>query len=173
MTSHVTVGMQVPQQQRDCEPRQWGGAIRPFNEGVMAGSSIPCGSPHVRCTPRGGVTYRTCGGPDGIRKIAHVRFVSPCLIQVRLEEGLFVTLPDLSTLQLVYAPWAVHFHPNGGQFDFVWLSARTLHGAYAPWGARVVPGRLTKSRNTHPENITALLRREQAEPFELRLHGGR
>ena len=25
---------------------------------------------------------------------------------------------------------AVQFHPNGCQFDFVWLSARTLNGAY-------------------------------------------
>ena len=25
---------------------------------------------------------------------------------------------------------AVQFHPHGGQFDFVWLSARTPHGAY-------------------------------------------
>ena len=25
---------------------------------------------------------------------------------------------------------AVQFHPHGGQIDFVWLSARTPHGAY-------------------------------------------
>ena len=29
----------------------------------------------------------------------------------------------------VYAPRAVQFHPNGGQFGFVWLPARTPHGA--------------------------------------------
>ena len=29
-----------------------------------------------------------------------------------------------------YASQAVQFHPDGGQFDFVWLSARTPHGAY-------------------------------------------
>jgi len=29
-----------------------------------------------------------------------------------------------------YAPRAVQFHPHGGQSDFVWLSARTPHGAY-------------------------------------------
>ena len=36
-----------------------------------------------------------------------------------------------------YAARAVQFHPHGGQFDFVWLSARTMHphGAYA-WRAR-------------------------------------
>ena len=34
---------------------------------------------------------------------------------------------------LVYAPQAVQFHPGGGQFDFVWLSARTKH----PCGACV------------------------------------
>ena len=26
-----------------------------------------------------------------------------------------------------YASRAVHFHPNGGQFDFVWHPARTPH----------------------------------------------
>ena len=30
----------------------------------------------------------------------------------------------------VYASRAVQFHPHGGQFDFVWISARTPHGAY-------------------------------------------
>ena len=29
-----------------------------------------------------------------------------------------------------YAPRAVQFHPHGSQSDFVWLSARTPHGAY-------------------------------------------
>ena len=33
-------------------------------------------------------------------------------------------------LRLWYASRAVQFHPHGGQFDFVWLSARTPHGAY-------------------------------------------
>ena len=28
------------------------------------------------------------------------------------------------------AAWDVQFHPHGGQFDFVWLSARTPRGAY-------------------------------------------
>ena len=35
-----------------------------------------------------------------------------------------------------YAPSALQFHPNGGQFDFVWLSARTMHphgGASYVW----------------------------------------
>ena len=30
----------------------------------------------------------------------------------------------------MYVPRAVQFHPHGGQFDFVWLSARTPHGVY-------------------------------------------
>jgi len=30
----------------------------------------------------------------------------------------------------VTAARAVQSHPHGGQFDFVWLSARTPHGAY-------------------------------------------
>ena len=29
-----------------------------------------------------------------------------------------------------YASQAVQLHPDGGQFDFVWLSARTPHEAY-------------------------------------------
>ena len=46
-------------------------------------------------------------------------------------------------------------HPNGGQFDFVWLSARTPHGNYAPWGrTRGEPNKIKK--NTHPKNITSL-----------------
>ena len=35
----------------------------------------------------------------------------------------------------MYASRAVQFHPHSGQFDFVWLSARTPHGAYV-WCAR-------------------------------------
>ena len=34
-----------------------------------------------------------------------------------------------------YAPRAVQFHPHGGQSDFVWLPARTPHGAHV-WRAR-------------------------------------
>ena len=33
-------------------------------------------------------------------------------------------------LGLGYAPWAVQFRPNGGQFDFARSSARTPHGAH-------------------------------------------
>ena len=33
-------------------------------------------------------------------------------------------------LQVRLANSRVQFHPHGGQFDFVWLSARTPHGAY-------------------------------------------
>ena len=35
-----------------------------------------------------------------------------------------------------YASRAVQFHPNGGQYDFVWPSARTMHphgGATYVW----------------------------------------
>ena len=32
-----------------------------------------------------------------------------------------------------YVSRAVHFHPDGGRFDFVWPSARTLRGAYVWW----------------------------------------
>ena len=31
---------------------------------------------------------------------------------------------------VVYASRAVQFHPDGGQSDFAWLSARTPHGVY-------------------------------------------
>ena len=36
----------------------------------------------------------------------------------------------------LYASRAVQLHPHGGQFDFVWLSARTPHGAYVWWARR-------------------------------------
>ena len=46
-------------------------------------------------------------------------------------------LPKVATDQpLVYASRAVQFHPDGGQFGFVWLSARTMHphgGASYVW----------------------------------------
>ena len=62
----------------------------------------------------------------------------------------------------MYASWAVQFHPHGGQFDFVWLPARTLDAP--PWGVRVV--RPTKSKkNTHPKNITALFRGRGFAPW--------
>ena len=32
--------------------------------------------------------------------------------------------------EATYGSRAVQFHPHGGQSDFVWLSARTPHGAY-------------------------------------------
>ena len=37
---------------------------------------------------------------------------------------------DKTTANGAYASRAVQFHPNGGQSDFVWLPARTRHGAY-------------------------------------------
>ena len=36
-------------------------------------------------------------------------------------------LPELILPYLRCAPWAVQFHPDGGLFDFVWRSARTMH----------------------------------------------
>ena len=44
-----------------------------------------------------------------------------------------------------YVPRSVQYHPYGGQFDIVRLSARTPHGVHRTCGE---PGRLTKSRNT-------------------------
>ena len=29
-----------------------------------------------------------------------------------------------------HASWAAQFHPNGGEFEFIWLSTRMPHGAY-------------------------------------------
>ena len=49
----------------------------------------------------------------------------------------------------MYASRALQFHPDGGQFDFVWLS-RT----YAPWGVRVVSQ--TKSRKIPTHNTLPL-----------------
>ena len=43
-------------------------------------------------------------------------------------------LPSLPFIYVLlaggHASRAVQFHPDGGQFDLVWLSARTPHGAY-------------------------------------------
>ena len=50
-----------------------------------------------------------------------------------------------------YASRAVQFHPDGGQFDSVLLSARTMH---LPWGVRVVG--LKKSRTIPTRNILPL-----------------
>ena len=35
-----------------------------------------------------------------------------------------------SQVNRVYVSRAVQFHPDGGRSDFVWLPARTPHGAY-------------------------------------------
>ena len=40
-----------------------------------------------------------------------------------------LVLEDSQDLYKKYASRAVQFHPHGGQFDFVWLSARAPHGA--------------------------------------------
>ena len=42
----------------------------------------------------------------------------------RLDPGL---LAPLTSLQILYAPWAVQCHPHGSQLDFAWPSARTMH----------------------------------------------
>jgi len=54
------------------------------------------------------------------------------LAQLRMLKWLFLE-EKLDFVQLFlqgYASRAVQFHPHGGQSDFVWLSARTPHGAY-------------------------------------------
>ena len=38
--------------------------------------------------------------------------------------------PEFCKAVKKYASRAVQFHPHGGKSDFVWLSARTPHGAY-------------------------------------------
>ena len=50
-----------------------------------------------------------------------------------------------------YTPRAVQFHPDGCQFDFARLSARTMHphGAYEWWAWR-------NEGNPNPKNVTAL-----------------
>ena len=54
---------------------------------------------------------------------------------------------------LVYASRAIQSHPDGGQFDFVWLSARTMH---APWGYIVRVASQTKSRKIPTRNTLPL-----------------
>ena len=56
-------------------------------------------------------------------------------------------------LETMYPSRAVQFHPHGGQFDFVWLSARTPHGG-ASYVWRVVSQ--TKSREIPTRNTLPL-----------------
>ena len=67
------------------------------------------------------------------------------------------------------ASWAVQFHPHGGQFDVVWLPARTMH---PPWGVRVVSQtKLTKipTRNMLP--LFCVIREHQGQVRHLPRHG--
>ena len=114
-----------------------------FRKGLVAVKSISFGSPRARCTPMG----RTCGGPSGfIQKITLVRFNSPLCArygpEVVVGKSFFMSWlgawetwlnfdtkrgPDGGTRRE-----PLNLTPMGGQFDFVWLSARTMHphGAY-------------------------------------------
>ena len=66
------------------------------------------------------------------------------LITVVLRGSTGLGLGSVARMVVKYASRAVQFHPHGGQSDFVWLSARTPHGAYVrrasrnridpPWG---------------------------------------
>ena len=61
------------------------------------------------------------GGPLNFAVVAIFNFLTPMMPR---------NLVSKITLMKRYASGAVQFHPHGGQFDFVWLSARTPHGAY-------------------------------------------
>ena len=60
-----------------------------------------------------------------------------------------------------YAPRAVQLHPDGGQFDFVWPPARTMH---TPMWALSTCGESDEiKKNTHPTYITAAFREQVLE----------
>ena len=40
------------------------------------------------------------------------------------------TFTPCAGIVVSYVSRAVQFHPHGGQFDFVWIPARTHHEAY-------------------------------------------
>ena len=61
-----------------------------------------------------------------------------------------------------YAGWAVQFSPSGGQFDLVWLFARTRHEAYVWCGE---PHEIKET--THPNIYYHPILRVQ----DLQLHG--
>ena len=71
------------------------------------------------------------------------------------------TPPRTTSCGRSYAPPAVQFHPNGGQFDFLRSSARTRPDA--PWVVRVAS--LAKSRETPTWNLLPL--------FSVSRHGAR
>ena len=125
----------------------------PFNSTPMGVNPISSGSPHVR--PMG--VHRTCGVPDEIKKSTHPKDMTalsrdqgrpgPADAQrtrqdragqarQRTPAGTSSTTPHPTQRPRAHVrvrePF--NFTPHGGQFDFVWLSARTPHGEYV-WRA--------------------------------------
>ena len=89
-----------------------------------------CGEPNeTGLTPMG----VELNGSQVRRRVEHVR-PSPA---DQLREHDRVPRPAADSGLLRYASRAVQFHPDGGQVDFVWLPARTMHphGAHV-WRAR-------------------------------------
>ena len=71
----------------------------------------------------------TCGGPKETGLNPHRGGIGPLPAGTasRLKRESFMA--EYGGIRAWYLR-AVQFHPHGGQFDFVWLSARTPHGAY-------------------------------------------
>ena len=108
-------------------PRTTGGRTHhePFNFNPMVVNPISSGSPHVR--PMG--VHRTCGEPDELKRNTHPENC-PALLRARHDHANNWPWRGGKGSDFeggVYASQAVQCHPHGGQFDFVWLSARTMH----------------------------------------------
>ena len=105
------------------DPDDAGTRRAPFILTPMAVNPISSRSPHVRCTPMG----RTCGEPDEIKKIPHPKYFTALFReQAPTPDG----KTKFHTVERDSGTRAVQYHPHGGQFGFVWLPARTRHGAY-------------------------------------------
>ena len=147
-------------------PLRPGTRPEPINSTPMGVNSISSGSPHVR--PKWALS--TCGKPGEIKKNTNPKNITaPLCEQAPASSGeavmsmwyrlTFDAGPSPRTLlHFGYAPWAIHLHNNGGQFDFARPNARTpLRGVRldelakstcASWGVRV--GELVKSRKMPP-----------------------
>ena len=75
---------------------------------------------------------RACGEPDRIKKNTHPKNTTVFFVAGRYATSTiafaFMVSSFFSNAAVAYASQAVQCHPDGGQFDFVRLPARTPHG---------------------------------------------
>jgi len=75
--------------------------------------------------------YNPGGFPALFKNLSdHAKSLAPETLLIPGTDGCLVGGESGLGSYPVYASRAVQFHPHGGQSDFVWLSARTPHGAY-------------------------------------------